>query len=186
MDMAKLKYEFLDQYHRANGIPLRNRVFGHIGRLSIWGSRTAPFSNFVAHNPVGKIVSQMVLGIHPKRNPPKFVRRTFSKWFRQRKTGNLQAADTVILLNDTYMNHNYPEIGKSAVALLEAAGLKVVLSETVCCGRPMISKGMLDNATANAVSNVEQLYSYAEAGIPVIGCEPSCLLTFRDETVNYV
>ena len=79
------------------------------------------------------------------------------------------------------MNHNYPEIGKSAVALLEAAGLKVVLSETVCCGRPMISKGMLDNATANAVSNVEQLYSYAEAGIPVIGCEPSCLLTFRDE-----
>ena len=79
------------------------------------------------------------------------------------------------------MNHNYPEIGKSAVALLEAAGLKVVLSETVCCGRPMISKGMLDNATANAVSNVEQLYSYAEAGVPVIGCEPSCLLTFRDE-----
>ena len=67
------------------------------------------------------------------------------------------------------------------MALLEAAGLKVVLSETVCCGRPMISKGMLDNATANAVSNVEQLYSYAEAGIPVIGCEPSCLLTFRDE-----
>ena len=181
VDMAKLKYEFLDQYHRANGIPLRNRVFGHIGRLSIWGSRTAPFSNFVANNPVGKIVSQMVLGIHPKRNPPKFVRRTFSKWFRQRKPGNLQAADTVILLNDTYMNHNYPEIGKSAVALLEAAGLKVVLSETVCCGRPMISKGMLDNATANAVSNVEQLYSYAEAGIPVIGCEPSCLLTFRDE-----
>ena len=114
----------------------------------------------------------MVLGIHPKRNPPKFVRRTFSKWFRQRKPGNLQAADTVILLNDTYMNHNYPEIGKSAVALLEAAGLKVVLSETVCCGRPMISKGMLDNATANAVSNVEQLYSHAEAGVPVIGCEP--------------
>ena len=79
------------------------------------------------------------------------------------------------------MNHNYPEIGKSAVALLEAAGLKVILSETVCCGRPMISKGLLDDATANAMTNINQLYTYAEAGIPVIGCEPSCLLTLRDE-----
>ena len=181
VDMAKLKYEFLDQYHRANGTPLRNRVFGHINRLSAWGSRMAPLSNLMAGNPIGKMVSQMALGIHPKRKPPKFVRQTFAKWFKGRGTGNAQATNTVVLLNDTYMNHNYPEIGKAAVALLEAAGLKVVLSETACCGRPMISKGLLDDATANAVTNVDQLYAYAEAGIPVIGCEPSCLLTFRDE-----
>jgi len=181
VDMAKLKYEFLDQYHRANGTPLRNRVFGHINRLSAWGSRMAPLSNLMAGNPVGKMMSQMVLGIHPKRKPPKFVRQTFAKWFKGRGTANAQATDTVILLNDTYMNYNYPEIGKAAVALLEAAGLKVVLSETACCGRPMISKGLLDDATANATTNIDQLYAYAEAGIPVIGCEPSCLLTFRDE-----
>ena len=181
VDMAKLKYEFLDQYHRANGTPLRNRVFGHINRLSAWGSRMAPLSNLMAGNPIGKMVSQMALGIHPKRKPPKFVRQTFAKWFKGRGTGKAQATNTVVLLNDTYMNHNYPEIGKAAVALLEAAGLKVVLSETACCGRPMISKGLLDDATANAVTNVDQLYAYAEAGIPVIGCEPSCLLTFRDE-----
>ena len=181
VDMAKLKYEFLDQYHRANGTPLRNRVFGHINRLSAWGSRMAPLSNLMAGNPIGKMVSQMALGIHPKRKPPKFVRQTFAKWFKGRGTGNAQATNTVVLLNDTYMNHNYPEIGKAAVALLEAAGLKVVLSETACCGRPKISKGLLDDATANAVTNVDQLYAYAEAGIPVIGCEPSCLLTFRDE-----
>jgi Fe-S oxidoreductase len=89
--------------------------------------------------------------------------------------------DTVVLLNDTYMNYNYPEIGKAAVALLEAAGLNVVLSDTECCGRPMISKGLLDDATKNAVANIDQLHAYAEQGIPVIGCEPSCLLTFRDE-----
>ena len=191
VDMAKLKYEFLDQYHRANGVPLRNRVFANINRLSAWGSRTAPFSNLMASNPIGKMMSQMLLGIHPKRTAPKFVRQTFSKWFKSRgyqnppkspfMEGGLVEAGTVVLLNDTYMNYNYPEIGKAAVALLEAAGLKVVLSETKCCGRPMISKGLLDDATANAVSNVEQLYVYAEAGIPVIGCEPSCLLTFRDE-----
>ena len=181
VDMAKLKYEFLDQYHRANGVPFRNRVFANINRLSAWGSRTAPFSNLMMSNPIGKMMSQMLLGIHPKRKAPKFVRQTFSKWFKARGAGNAQATDAVVLLNDTYMNYNYPEIGKAAVALLEAAGLKVVLSETKCCGRPMISKGLLDDATANAVSNVDHLYAYAEAGIPIIGCEPSCLLTFRDE-----
>ena len=181
VDMAKLKYEFLDQYHRANGIPLRNKVFANINRLSAWGSRMAPLSNLMAGNPVGKMMSQMILGIHPKRKTPMFVRQTFSKWFKARGAGNTQATNTVVLLNDTYMNYNYPEIGKAAVALLEAAGLKVILSETECCGRPMISKGLLDNATANAVINVDRLYAYAEADIPVIGCEPSCLLTFRDE-----
>jgi FAD/FMN-containing dehydrogenase/Fe-S oxidoreductase len=196
VDMAKLKYEFLDQYHKANGIPLRNRVFAHINRLSAWGSRTAPLSNLMASSPIGKLMSQMVLGIHPKRNPPKFVRQTFAKWFKSHqrenptkspftkgggKTATLVGRHTVVLLNDTYMNYNYPEIGKAAVALLEAAGLKVVLSDTKCCGRPMISKGMLDDATANAVSNIDHLYAYAEQGIPVIGCEPSCLLTFKDE-----
>ncbi|MDE0719708.1 MAG: FAD-binding protein [Dehalococcoidia bacterium] len=181
VDMAKMKYEFLDQYHKANGTPLRNRVFGHINRLSAWGSRMAPFSNLMANNPIGKMMSQILLGVHPKRNPPKFVRNTFAKWFKARGTSTVQATNTVVLLNDTYMNYNYPEIGKAAVALLEAAGLRVILSDTKCCGRPMISKGLLDDATANAVSNIDQLHAYAEQGIPVIGCEPSCLLTFRDE-----
>ena len=194
VDMAKLKYEFLDQYQLANGTPLRNRVFANISRLSAWGSRTAPLSNLMANNPIGKMMAQMVLGIHPKRKSPKFVRQTFAKWFKSRgnppqspfaKGGvgedGAVATNTVVLLNDTYMNYNYPEIGKAVVALLEAAGLEVILSDTKCCGRPMISKGLLDDATANAVSNVDQLYAYAEQGIPVIGCEPSCLLTFRDE-----
>ncbi len=181
VDMAKIKYEYLDQYHKANGTPLRNKVFGHTAKLNAWGSRTAPFSNLMASNPIGKMMSQMLLGIHPKRNPPKFVRNTFAKWFKARSASNAQATNTVVLLNDTYMNYNYPEIGQAAVALLEAAGLNVVLSDTQCCGRPMISKGLLDDAKSNAVANVDQLYAYAEQGIPVIGCEPSCLLTFRDE-----
>ena len=181
VDMAKLKYEFLDQYQRVNGVPLRNRVFANINRLSAWGSRAAPFSNLAASNPIGKMVSQMLLGVHPQRKVPKFVRQTFASWFDARENPTAQAANAVVLLNDTYMNYNYPEVGRAAVALLEAAGLKVVLSETKCCGRPMISKGLLDDATANVVSNIDQLYAYAELGIPVIGCEPSCLLTFRDE-----
>jgi Fe-S oxidoreductase len=79
------------------------------------------------------------------------------------------------------MNYNYPQVGKAAVELLEAAGLRVVLANGGCCGRPMISKGMLDEASAHARANVDLLYTYAQQGIPIIGCEPSCLLTFRDE-----
>ena len=79
------------------------------------------------------------------------------------------------------MNYNYPQVGKAAVELLEAAGLRVVLANGGCCGRPMISKGMLDEASAHARANVDLLSPYAEQGIPIIGCEPSCLLTFRDE-----
>ena len=182
VDMAKLKYEFLDQYHQANGIPLRNRVFAHINKISKWGSRTAPFSNWMTGNPLGQLITQKLLGLHKNRQSPKFVRETFEKWFnRHANATRLPTTGTVVLLNDTYMNFNYPQIGKAAVALLEAAGFKVILSDTECCGRPMISKGLLDAAKTNAEANLDKLYGYVEQNIPVVGCEPSCLLTFKDE-----
>ena len=196
VDMAKLKYEFLDNYYKANGLPRRNRTFGNIANLSKWGSRFAPISNWIASSPIGKLLSGSLLGIHPNRKPPQFARQTFPQWFRSRKENDsslsLQgragvgasppvASQTVVLLNDTYMNYNYPEIGKAAVALLEAAGYKVELADAPCCGRPMISKGMMDAAKANARHNVSLLHAYAGNGVPIIGCEPSCLLTLRDE-----
>ncbi len=181
VDMAKLKYEFLDNYYKSNGLPLRNKIFGNIARLSKWGSRFAPFSNWAASNPLGKLLSSSVLGIHPNRRAPSFVRQTFPQWFRTRPERRAATAGTVVLLNDTYMNYNYPEIGQAAVALLEAAGYKVELADAPCCGRPMISKGMMDAAKANARHNVSLLHAYAGNGVPIIGCEPSCLLTLRDE-----
>ncbi len=181
VDLAKLKYEFLDNYYKANGMPLRNRVFGNIAKLSEWGSRFAPFSNWAAASPIGKLLSGSLLGIHPNRQAPKFARQTFPQWFRSRPGHPPATAGTVALLNDTYMNYNYPEIGRAAVALLEAAGFKVELADAPCCGRPMISKGMMDAAAANARHNVSLLHAYAGNGVPIIGCEPSCLLTLRDE-----
>ena len=181
VDMAKLKYEFLDNYYKANGLPRRNKVFGDIAKLSKWGSRFAPLSNWMASSPIGKLLSGSLLGIHPNRQAPKFVRQTFPQWFHSLRERRPATAGTVVLLNDTYMNYNYPEIGKAAVALLEAAGYKVELADAPCCGRPMISKGMMDAAKANARHNVSLLHAYAGNGVPIIGCEPSCLLTLRDE-----
>jgi Fe-S oxidoreductase len=79
------------------------------------------------------------------------------------------------------MDYNNPEVGRAAVGLLEAAGYEVVLADNVCCGRPMISKGLLERARDNARANVDLLYPYAQAGVPIVGCEPSCLLALRDE-----
>ena len=181
VDMAKLKYEFLDNYFKTNGLPLRNRIFGNIAKYSRLGSRFAPFSNWMAASPLGRFVAGSMLGIHPNRRVPKFARQTFPEWFHSRSERPPAVNGTVALLNDTYMNYSYPEIGKAAVALLEAAGYKVELADAPCCGRPMISKGMMDAARVNAEHNVSLLHAYAGNGVPIIGCEPSCLLTLRDE-----
>ena len=192
VDMAKLKYEFLDHYFQVNGLPFRNKIFGHINKINRLGSRFAPFSNWASNNPIGKFFAGMILGVHSRRSFPAFAKETLPKWFagreipinpplRKGETDNVATKDTVVLFNDTFMNYNYPQVGKAAVELLEAAGLQVVLANGGCCGRPMISKGMLDEATAHARDTVDLLYPYAELGIPIIGCEPSCLLTFRDE-----
>jgi Fe-S oxidoreductase len=87
----------------------------------------------------------------------------------------------VVLFHDTFMNYNAPGVGKAAVKVLEAAGFEVLLAEKKCCGRPMISKGLIRKAKANAAHNVDRLSGYARQGIPIVGCEPSCILTFRDE-----
>ena len=79
------------------------------------------------------------------------------------------------------MNYNYPKIGIATVQLLEAAGYNVILSNTGCCGRPMISKGLLNDAKKQAQANIEILSNYVRQGFPIIGCEPSCILSFRDE-----
>ena len=180
VDMAKLKYEFLANYNRANKPSLRTRMFAQINRVNRWGSRFAPLSNWGASSPVGKIISEKMLGVHPQRRLPAFAGSTFEQWFNRRMS-RTATGNTVALFNDTFMNYNYPQVGMATVELLEADGFRVELVSAGCCGRPMISKGFLDEAAAAASANVDALFRFAEQDIPIIGCEPSCLLTFRDE-----
>ncbi|HEX5815674.1 MAG TPA: heterodisulfide reductase-related iron-sulfur binding cluster, partial [Methylomirabilota bacterium] len=90
----------------------------------------------------------------------------------------------VVLFHDTFVNYNAPGIGEAAVELLETGGYRVVLVDRKCCGRPMISKGMLAEAREHARYNVARLYPYAARGVAIVGLEPSCLLTLRDEWVD--
>jgi len=181
VDMAKLKYEFLGRFHQAHGLPLRARIFAYINPLSRLGCRIAPLANWGVRNPLVRFMLHHFLGIHRKRKLPPLERVPFPTWFSRRKESRSAPKGTVVLFNDTFMNFNYPTVGIAAVELLEGAGFEVVLANAKCCARPMISKGLLKKAKEHARYNVDLLYPYVEQGFPIVGCEPSCLLTLRDE-----
>jgi Fe-S oxidoreductase len=184
VDMAKLKYEFLSRYHAANGLPLRNRLFGRIEALSRLGSRVAPLANRMASLGASRWLLEKLAGIDRRRPLPPLARQTFTDWFRARPAPGAAPRGEVVLFHDTFVTYNQPEIGRAAVGLLEAGGYRVRLVDKRCCGRPLISKGMLGEARTHAAWNVERLLPYASRGVAIVGLEPSCLLTLRDEYVD--
>ncbi len=200
VDMAKVKYEFLARYHEANGYPLRARLFGNIHRLNRLGARLAPVSTWVAQSAPARWMLERFAGIDRRRPLPPFAHPTFDAWWRRHARsrngtrgigaapearpatgGAAEASRRLVLFADTFLRYNYPEIGQAAVRLLEALGYEVLVPPVTCCGRPMISKGLLGAAKEHAQANLKQLLPFAQAGVPIVGCEPSCLLTFRDE-----
>ena len=186
VDMAKLKYEFLDHYHRVNGLPLRNRLFGGIERLNRIGSQFAPLSNWVVGSGWNRWLMEKLAGIDRRRPLPQFAGVTFEDWFDGRKPEGDGAKGEVVLFHDTFNNFNTPNVAVATTRLLERLGYHVLLVNKRCCGRPMISKGMLGEAKNNAAWNVDQLAEYAERGVPIVGMEPSCLLTLRDEYPDFL
>jgi FAD/FMN-containing dehydrogenase/Fe-S oxidoreductase len=186
VDMAKLKYEFLDHYHRANGLPLRNRMFGAIERLNRVGSRLAPLSNWLANTTVNRWLLDAFVGIARRRPLPRFAAQSFEDWFRKRNSEGDGARGEIILFHDTFNNFNTPGVAMAATRFLERCHYRVLLVDKKCCGRPMISKGMLRQARENAAWNVDRLAPFAKQGTPIVGLEPSCLLTLRDEYPEFL
>jgi len=185
VDMAKLKYEFLAHYNEAHGVSFRSKAFARIhsfGRIaSIWPG----LANATMRRPFVRRLLDRYLGIDARRKLPLVAPQTFESWFRKRDRPALtRSVGKVVLFHDTFLDFNYPEIGKAATTLLEAAGYEVELPTRQCCGRPMISKGLPEEARANAAFNVKQLASFVERGYLIVGCEPSCVLTFRDEYLD--
>jgi FAD/FMN-containing dehydrogenase/Fe-S oxidoreductase len=184
VDMAKLKTEFLAHYHEAHGTPLRARLMGHIHTLSRLGSMTAPLANLTLQTPLGRPLMRAA-GVHPERRLSPFTWNTFSRQWRRRRPAQRETRGSVVYFHDTWTTYNYPSIGLAAAQLLEAAGFEVIVEERrACCGRPMLSKGLVTEARKSAQRNVDVLAPYAYQGIPIIGTEPSCILTLRDEYLD--
>ncbi|MBI3359970.1 MAG: 4Fe-4S dicluster domain-containing protein, partial [Chloroflexi bacterium] len=201
VDMAKIKVEFLSQYYERHGTPLRARLFANIGGLSRMAYRLSPVINWLLAQPLVRAINERLFGIARQRTLPPFAAQPFEQWYAEYRKA-FCARDTVrvanlpspagqgggvrqvVLFHDTFNNYNHPETAIAATRLLDAAGFEVLLVPKKCCGRPMISKGLLEDARANAAHNVAVLAPYAERRIPIVGLEPSCLLTLRDEYLD--
>jgi FAD/FMN-containing dehydrogenase/Fe-S oxidoreductase len=177
VDVARFKSEFLADYWRRHGTPLHARALGQARRAAEWGSRLAPLSNWIVNSGLGRHLNERVLGIDRRRALPEFKRTTLAKAAR----GRTASAPDVLLFTDTFTNHYDPEIGLATLDVLTAAGLRPALARNRCCGRPQISKGLLDDARAMASRNTDLLFVDASAGKPLIFCEPSCLSAIRED-----
>ncbi|MEK6709768.1 MAG: FAD-linked oxidase C-terminal domain-containing protein [Nitrospinota bacterium] len=187
VDMAKIKAEVLQAYWDRHGLPLRVRLMGRIADLNRLSLPFAPLVNWTLRNGPVRALMDRFLGVDRRRPLPPLARPTFEEWFRARARLALPARrGKVLLLNDTFTNFHYPEVGRAAVRVLEAAGFEVELTRLRCCGRPMLSHGLLREGRRLAEENLVRLYPALGAGTPIVGLEPSCLLTFRDEYPDLV
>jgi FAD/FMN-containing dehydrogenase/Fe-S oxidoreductase len=192
VDMARLKAEFLHHYHRQHGLPWRNWIFGNLERLSAWGTRTAPLSSWLVRSRPMRWLNERLFGIDRRRLPPQFARRNLRSRLHQSKWAeNAGGPHEVRLFLDTFVNHYEPQLGQMTLRLLDGLGLRVGVGAAGlpdiggfrlrCCGRPLISNGMLDQAVRHARHNVRVLYPAAARGERIIACEPSCILTIKDD-----
>ncbi|MFW6184995.1 MAG: heterodisulfide reductase-related iron-sulfur binding cluster, partial [Chloroflexota bacterium] len=138
------------------------------------------------HNGAVRALMEKTVGISRQRSLPAFAREPFTAWFQKHhaQRSSQYALKPVVLFNDTFNTYNDPHVAIAATEVLQAAGYDVVLPGHRCCGRPMISKGLVEQARAAARDTVEKLAPFARQGIPIVGLEPSCLLSLRDEYLS--
>jgi FAD/FMN-containing dehydrogenase/Fe-S oxidoreductase len=182
VDLAKLKAEFLHRYYQGKPRPLGHRLMGRIHRVNRLGAPLAPLVNWLQERRLLRWLLEKVAGIDRRRSLPPLHADHFRRWFARRPPPARPAErGTVLLLDDCFTTYNEPEIGRAAVRVLEAAGHRVELAGLTCCGRALISKGFLGEARALIRAQVSTLVHRLSDGAPLLGLEPSCLLTLVDE-----
>lgn len=180
VDISKVKTEYLQERHRTVRPTMLERKMAQIRESNQLGSRFAPLSNWVLHSPPTRWLMDRMLGIDRRRKLPAYQRRSVPAWFSNRKTLCKRARGKVVFLADCFTSYCDTAVGRAGIELLELAGYQVHLA-SICCGRTLISKGFLTEAKKLAADGIERLMPYVEEGVPVLGVEPSCLLTLTDE-----
>ena len=191
VDVAKLKAEFLQHYYDANGIPLRTRLVGNFTNLNNVASVAPGIYNFIFTNKFTSQFAKKVVGFAPERPLPLLHHTTLRQWFKKHQKQAPQKSATTIkgkvnLFCDEFTNFNDAEIGIKAVQLLERLGYQVQMPDHEESGRTYLSKGLVRDAKKLAVKNVAKLSKVVSSDVPLIGIEPSAILTFRDEYLDLV
>ncbi|MGC8744928.1 MAG: FAD-binding and (Fe-S)-binding domain-containing protein [Verrucomicrobiia bacterium] len=202
VNMALIKAELLNGLHKTEGVPIQAQIFGYIDILAKYASKVPELANLIMNLPPVRWALFKFADITDKRPLPRFSKFTFRKWFRNQKTPDiLNERQKVILWDDTFTNYYEPEIGISALNVLETLGYEVILlKEKKCCGRPAFSQGLLDRVAALGSHNLNLLGKNKINGatflshsgeiflttseiekLPIIFLEPSCYSMFVED-----
>ncbi len=185
VDMARMKIEFLHHYHRRHGLPLHDRLTAYLPRYAPWAARAAKLLN--ARNRFNRLrrAGDRWLKLSKDRVLPEW-RKPFSPV----APGAVDGGREVVLFGDTFNTYFEPDNLTAAVEVLTHLGVRVRFAEAggrpLCCGRTFLSAGLVDQARREAQRTLDALIPYVRAGVPIVGLEPSCLLTFRDEFLSLV
>src|SRR6266576_3290129 len=184
VDVATYKAEFLSHYHQGRLRPLSHYAFGNIDFWARLASNAPGLVNLTTQLPFLRDISKLVAGIPRQRNIPAFAPQTFKSWFSRHRPRNPDGP-VVVLWPDTFNNYFLPNTAIAAVDVLETTGFNVLLPKgNLCCGRPLYDFGMLDRAEGLLLQIMDSMAPEIEAGIPIIGLEPSCVAVFRDELTD--
>ncbi len=183
VDVASLKAEFQYQYQKSNGISLRTKLFAYNNRLNGLGGILPSVTNFVFSNGFTSSILKKTFKIAPQRNLPLISSKSLNKWYQAYKKQEFRKeyVKTIYFFVDEFTNHLDTDIGIDAIELLTALNYEVKLIEHDESGRSFLSKGLLEQAKKLANQNVSVFKEIISAETPLIGIEPSAILTFRDE-----
>lgn len=188
VDMAKLKAEFLQHYYDANGIPFRSRLIANFSRSAKLGAMVPGMYNFMMTAPGISSLVKKISHFAPERTMPTLYKTTLKNWWKKHQSKQLKekkgAAKRVFLFCDEFTNYNDTEIGMKAILLLEKLGYEVFIPEHEESGRAWLSKGLVRKAKKIVNRNIQLLSHIVTAETPLIGIEPSAILTFRDEYID--
>ena len=187
VDLTRLKSEFLQKYHDANGFGLRERIIAGSAQMAagIAGWK-APFVNFIQKTWLMRKTLEIFAGFDSRRNPPAYARQPFAKWFASREKTNPRLNKKVVLFEDTYLSYHQPNVGISAVELLESCGYEVILAQAGCCQRPRISHGFLRKAKIEGEKTLQKLDKFIQDGLKVVVCEPGCCSALCDDLPDLI
>ncbi len=186
VDMAKLKADFLQAYHDANGVPFRTWMIGHVDQMTRLVSYFPTLYNWTISNRILSPLIKKILGFASQRRLPQVASQSLAHWFAKRKKQQGKRQRTVYFFFDEFTNYNEVAIGRKAILLLETLGYEVLHVPHEFSGRALVSKGFLREVKQLANKNVSLFSDLLDEHRPLVAVEPSTILTFRDEYVDLV
>ena len=185
VDVAKLKAEFLQQYYDTNGVPFRSKLIANFTNSAKLGALLPGVYNFFMTNKTISSTIKKTVGFGVNRSMPLMHKTTLQSWYKKRPVTSLgDGGKKVYLFCDEFTNYNDTSIGIKAILLLEKLGYDVIIPKHIESGRAWLSKGLIRKGKEIANKNISMLKDIISNETPLIGIEPSAILTFRDEYID--